>query len=233
MGHAALGDYGGDVAGGGDIEGYDTRHNITANYVYAMPFHNENRLIDAALGGWVVSGTVYHHTGFPFSLVDGNTFNSIASGNLADSVLLAQPIGSVQKPCTSPTAQCFTPAEFAGGVNPALVGPGCTAANPCSNPLPTGFGTQRRNAYVGPNYFNTDFGLRKNFRVTERFGLELGANAYNILNHPNFSAPVTNITNPNFGTIVQTVSPPTTPYGAFSGSLASARIVQLIARMTF
>ena len=33
-----------------------------------MPFHSENRLVDTALGGWIVSGTVYYHTGFPFSL---------------------------------------------------------------------------------------------------------------------------------------------------------------------
>ena len=213
---------------------YDTRHNITANYLYAMPFHNENRIIDAALGGWVVSGTVYYHTGFPFSLVDGVNETNLGSENLGGAVLLAQPIAPVSRTCNSPTAPCFSSADFASGQNPAIVGPGCTAANPCSNPSPTGFGTTRRNSFTGPNYFNTDLSLRKNFRITERFGLTLGANAYNILNHPNFSAPFTNINNPaNFGSIVQTVSPPTTPYGAFSGSLASARIVQLIAKMTF
>jgi hypothetical protein len=65
-------------------------------------------------------------------------------------------------------------------------------------------------------------------------GLQLGANAYNVLNHPNFQGPVNATANGSlFGQIVQTTSPPTTPYGAFAGSLASARILQVIAKFTF
>jgi hypothetical protein len=136
----------------------------------------------------------------------------------------------VTNSCTSPGVQCYSLPQFAGQQNPALTGP----CNPCSNPAPTGFGDIRRNSYRGPNYFNTDFSLRKSFRVTERMGLELGANAYNVLNHPNFQNPVNSTgSSAVFGQIVQTTSPPTTPYGAFAGSLASARILQVIAKFTF
>jgi len=65
--------------------------------------------------------------------------------------------------------------------------------------------------------------------------LQLGANAYNVLNHPNFQNPV-NATGDGpgtFGTILQTTAPPTTPYGAFAGALASARILQVMAKFTF
>jgi hypothetical protein len=211
---------------------YDLRHNLTGNYLYQMPFHSENRLVDTALGGWIVSGTVYFHTGFPFSLVDSGDFDEQLFGsNGAGGTLLAQPIVAVRSSCTSPTVQCYNLAQFAGQVNPALTGP---CAPNCLNPAPTGFGTVRRNSYRGPDYFNTDFSLRKNFRVTERLGLQLGANAYNVLNHPNFQNPVNSTGNGAlFGAIVQTTSPPTTPYGAFAGSLASARILQVIAKFTF
>jgi hypothetical protein len=200
---------------------YDLRQNLTGNYLYQMPFHSENRLIDTALGGWIVSGTLYFHTGFPFSLVDSNDFNSeLAGNNGIGGTLLAQPIVPVQSSCTSPGVQCYTQTDFAGS--------GTT------NPPPTGFGTVRRNSYRGPNYFNTDFSLRKNFRVTERMSLQLGANAYNVLNHPNFQNPVNSTGNGGlFGQIFQTTAPPTTPYGAFAGSLASARILQVIAKFTF
>ena len=211
---------------------YDLRHNITANYLYQIPFHSENRLMDAALGGWIMSGTVYFHTGFPYSLLDAGDFNSELAGNNGSSgVLLAQPITAVANSCTSPGVSCYTLAQFAGQQNPALSGP----CNPCSNPAPAGFGDIRRNAFRGPDYFNTDFSLRKNFRVTERMALQLGANAYNVLNHPNFQNPI-NSTGDGpgvFGTILQTTSPPTTPYGAFAGSLASARILQVMAKFTF
>jgi hypothetical protein len=211
---------------------YDLRHNITANYLYQVPFHSDNRLVDAALGGWMLSGTVYFHTGFPYSLLDAGDFNSELAGNNGSSgVLLAQPITAVANSCTSPGVSCYALAQFAGQQNPALSGP----CNPCSNPAPTGFGDIRRNAFRGPDYFNTDFSLRKNFRVTERMALQLGANAYNVLNHPNFQNPI-NSTGDGpgvFGTILQTTSPPTTPYGAFAGSLASARILQVMAKFTF
>ncbi len=210
---------------------YDLRHNITANYLYQMPFHSENRLVDTALGGWIMSGTIYFHTGFPFSLVDSGDFNQqLAGSNGIAGTLLAQPITAVQNSCQSPGVQCYSLAQFAGQPNPALTGP----CNPCLNPAPTGYGNAVRNTYRGPNYFNTDFSLRKNFRVTERMALQLGANAYNVLNHPNFQNPVNGTGNGAlFGQIVQTTSPPTTPYGAFAGSLASARILQVMAKFTF
>jgi hypothetical protein len=221
---------------------YDLRHNLTANYLYQMPFHSENRLVDAALGGWIMSGTVYFHTGFPFSLVDaGDFFNQLATNNGSGGALLAQPITAVSSSCTSPNVACYTLAEFAGQPNPAITtgtnpsnGLPCGPSNVCNNPAPTGFGNVPRNSYRGPDYFNTDFSLRKNFRVTERMALQLGANAYNVLNHPNFQNPINSTAfGPSFGTILQTTSPPTTPYGAFAGSLASARILQVMAKFTF
>jgi hypothetical protein len=75
--------------------------------------------------------------------------------------------------------------------------------------------------------------LRKNFRVTERLGLQIGANAYNIFNHANFANPGFNTLGSTFGLVTSTVSSPTTPYGAFAGSVANARILQITAKLTF
>jgi hypothetical protein len=72
-------------------------------------------------------------------------------------------------------------------------------------PSPTTFGTIPRNSFRGPGYFNTDLGLKKTFRLTERFGFTLGANAYNILNHPNFANPVSDLSSSAFGTIINAV----------------------------
>ncbi len=193
---------------------YDLRHNLTANYVYTMPFHSEHRLMDAVIGGWVVSGTVFYHTGFPFSPIDTTAQNALngAGENMNGVTVLAAPLPGTRTNCTNPNVPCFTTADFATN---------------------TGFGTVARNAFRGPDYFNTDFSLRKNFRVTERMGLQLGVNAYNVLNHPNFANPITSNTSPSFGSIVSTVSAATTPYGAFVGSLADPRILNLVAKFTF
>jgi hypothetical protein len=225
---------------------YDLRHSLTANYVYTMPFHSEKRLIDLALGGWIVSGTVLYHTGFPFSPVDNLTENGLngAGNNLGGVTVLAQPLDGVvvSRNCTSPSTPCFSAAQFQGQPNPAITtgsnangpcAPLAATPNVCNNPGPFGFGTLPRNSFRGPGYVNSDFSLRKNFRVTERLGLQLGVNAYNVFNHPNFSSPVTSITSPSFGAITSTVSAATTPYGAFVGSLADARILNLVAKFTF
>jgi len=73
----------------------------------------------------------------------------------------------------------------------------------------------------------------KNFHLTERYVFALGANMYNVLNHPNFANPVGDITSGQVGQIINTDIPPTSPYGAFTGSAVSGREIQVTARFTF
>ena len=47
-------------------------------------------------------------------------------------------------------------------------------------------------------------GLSKNFQMSERFRLRFEGTFTNLLNHPNFAAPPTNVTSSSFG-IVQNV----------------------------
>jgi hypothetical protein len=48
---------------------YDIRHNLNAQYVYQLPLKVKNRYLAAALNGWQVSGTVFWHSGIPFSVL--------------------------------------------------------------------------------------------------------------------------------------------------------------------
>jgi hypothetical protein len=75
--------------------------------------------------------------------------------------------------------------------------------------------------------------LKKTIKLNERMGLTIGANAFNVLNHPNFQNPVANLASSSFGRIVSTVSSPTTPYGAFASAAEGMRILQLVAKITF
>jgi hypothetical protein len=52
------------------------------------------------------------------------------------------------------------------------------------------FGNLGRNAFVGPNYRNFDFSLAKDTRLSEKLTLQLRANFYNLVNHPNFANPL-------------------------------------------
>jgi hypothetical protein len=51
------------------------------------------------------------------------------------------------------------------------------------------FGNLRRNAFNGPAYTNWDFSLAKSTKLTERFNMLLRVDAFNVLNHPNFTNP--------------------------------------------
>src|ERR1700736_2388437 len=48
---------------------YDIRHNLNAQYVYQLPVKLQNRLLGYTLNGWQVSGTVFWHSGIPFSVL--------------------------------------------------------------------------------------------------------------------------------------------------------------------
>src|SRR5262249_22628826 len=54
---------------------------------------------------------------------------------------------------------------------------------------PPGQNGSGRNRVVGPHFWNLDSGLAKNFDLTERFKLQFRAEAFNVLNHPNFENP--------------------------------------------
>ena len=63
--------------------------------------------------------------------------------------------------------------------------------------------------------------------------VQVGAQAYNVLNHPNFQNPDFNVSSPTFGSIVSTASTSTSAFGSFLGGDASPRIVQLKAVFQF
>jgi hypothetical protein len=51
------------------------------------------------------------------------------------------------------------------------------------------FGNERRNSLVGPAYKNWDFAVYKDTVITERLSMQLRAEFFNLLNHPNFASP--------------------------------------------
>ena len=77
--------------------------------------------------------------------------------------------------------------------------------------------------------------IMKNFKIPRweaaRFGV--GFQFFNLFNHPNFDKPIKDIADSMFGTIVRTVSPPTSIFGSFENADASFRIIQLRAQFVF
>jgi hypothetical protein len=97
----------------------------------------------------------------------------------------------------------------------------------------SGYSPQRRNQYVGPHFFDMDMGLFKNFKLGERVALGVGAQAYNVFNHPNFLNPDATLSDSTFCQINSMAPMPTSPYGVFLGFDSSVRVVQVSGKLTF
>jgi hypothetical protein len=122
--------------------------------------------------------------------------------------------------------------------NTGTVAQRCGIATPGNYVDPTAFGQQHRNQVFGPGYTDTDINILKAFHValphTDTGRLELGAQFFNALNHPNFAAPGHDLANPTtLGAITSTVSTPTSILGSGLGGDASARLIQLKGTFTF
>jgi hypothetical protein len=88
-----------------------------------------------------------------------------------------------------------------------------------------GFGNAGRNILTGPGLQDVDLGLSKNTIIWERFSLQFRAEAFNLLNHPNFTQPQNNITATTYGQITATRST--------RGDLGSSRQLQLGMKLIF
>jgi hypothetical protein len=212
---------------------YDARHQLSASYIYELPFKSTNRLLSTAIAGWQVSGTFFYRTGFPFSVVDSGTSAGLTSQNLG---------GTTNPGPTIILQPLFTRRNFSDGG--ACVAAPCFGVQGVSNPaapyqfaFPTSFTNPvvGRNAFTGPGFLDGDISLRKNFRINERFVFQLGLNAYNWFNHANYGTPYsqTNFGPSNFGRTIFTSAPPTSPYGAFASAATDMRIAQITAKLNF
>ena len=95
---------------------------------------------------------------------------------------------------------------------------------------PVGFNIGSRNNLRGPGYFDMDMGAAKAFPlIGDRLALKFRVDAFNVFNHPNFSAPCTDITNVSclFGTISSTVGT------TIRNSGPAARVLQASLRLEF
>jgi hypothetical protein len=186
------------------LSDYNIGHNLVINYTWMIPGpHAGSALETLALGGWQLGGIFTLNTGLPFTPQMGpdpygtrSTLsyafpNRITTGpGCQSAVNPGNPTNYINLSCftlpTAPTsfsAQCL---NFSGATQAAPSGQVY-----CANLL----GNVGRNSLIGPGLKNFDFSLFKNFpikRISEAFNAQFRVEAFNIFNHANFVAPITN-----------------------------------------
>jgi len=173
---------------------FDVRHRVVVSPMWATPWFKSGKGLGEALGGWNVIGIFTARTGIPFTVYD---LTDVAIGYTLPRLTPATPVtaysvSSNPAPIINPATNTALANRFslltlpqpnsAATLNPVLglsdYGPSLTGTSWPSNM--TG-----RNAFRGPGAWNLDTAVEKDFKLTERFGLNFRAEGFNIFNHHN------------------------------------------------
>ncbi len=204
---------------------YDIRHNFLVDLTYIEPYHFENKLAQFGAGGWTIAGKAYWRSGLPFTVFNNNAANDLYNGTGNYYVLADVLDNRFSHSCNSFSQPCFQGHFFNGS--------GVSNADAYSDAPQTDFGNVPRNAFYGPHYGDIDLSLYKNiFRNEKGAEFKVGAQAYNLTNHPSFAAPANDASLSNLGQITSDVVSPTGPYGSF-GSTSFGRIVVVTGTLSF
>jgi hypothetical protein len=209
---------------------FDVTHTITSDFIYQLPFgrgrmygSHINRFLDAAIGGWTVSGIPGWRSGQAFSTTTSAYLAGYANND--PGIFVGDPGAlhpNLHKKANGTGAGQLVLYDDAIANNPNSVGVAPT--NLFRNPL--GFEYGSRNSLRGPGALTFDAGVGKRFAIIgDRVTFQLRGDTYNILNHPTFSTPsVVSINSAPFGQI--------TAQNATTGN-GGARLIQVSGRIEF
>jgi Carboxypeptidase regulatory-like domain len=173
------------------VASFDIPQSLVGGYTYDLPIGKgkllgfNNSLANKLLDGWTTSGTVTLQSGKPINVTTELSLAGI--GAILPNVVAGQPL--------------YGPADGRGSFVPSVdkyINIGAFAS-----PAPFTFGN-------APRYFDSlrafglrdwDVALQKRFPVTERIGITLKGEFFNVLNVVNFGAPNADIQSAAFGKI--------------------------------
>lgn len=169
------------------LSNFDRRHNFQLTNILELPFgrgrkylSGANRAVSSVVSGWQVNNIVSWYSGVPFSVTaDGGALNAPGSSQRADLIKSEVTINSDRR---GPGQKYFDTTAFA-------------------QPVGARFGTAAWNILRGPVVFQWDFGLFRQFQLTEKVNLQFRAESFNFTNTPQWGNPNGNVNANNFGEI--------------------------------
>ena len=211
---------------------YDARQRLVASYDYKLPLPasmSQNLIAKEALGDWHLAGLTVLQTGFPITITDAGTYNSlwcdvwVYYGCPDDANTTKFSIQKYNPRANPATHQYFNTGSFyQEGASPA-------APNTVTN-LGV-FGNVKRNFFHGPGFNYTNLSVYKNFPFGHEAssGLQIMLQAANVFNHANFANPDGNYTDgPYFGQTFGVKSS-----ADYNGDPAPGRTAQIVGKVTF
>jgi hypothetical protein len=167
---------------------FNRTHQFSGSFNYELPIGRGRRwladargLTEALAGGWQLNAIVTLLSGRPFT-----PQYSAADVSQQRPDLVGDPYASI------PAGLYFNPGAFAKPV--------ATAA------APDLYGNAGRNILTAPAFKNLDLSLTKMLALARGTRLQLRAEAFNVLNHPNFQVPQFLLDNSNVGRVTATAN---------------------------
>jgi hypothetical protein len=178
---------------------FDRTHRFVLSYVWEMPqpsFAGHSRSGRLAFWNWQSSAILTAMSGLPIDIVDtaAGSFYGLANGGnpLARPSLVA---GASCKNATQdvPAGYFFNSTVFARPIVQAGQPIPSSGGVAMASAVGTDIGDVGRNCLRGPRQVNFDFSLTKLFPLSESRAFEFRSEFFNLLNHPNFANPISNL----------------------------------------
>lgn len=168
---------------------YDRPHRLTGNFVYQLPFYeNQQGFLGKLLGGWQINSFFSFQSGAPFTVLNGaDPFGAL---NGIDGL-----VGNAIRPNLTTTQDLsrMTITQLYGST-------GVTNARSFFRQITSAerVGNAGRNILRGDRFTNIDFGVIKNTQISERVRVQFRMDMFNAMNNRNFGIPEGRINAPNF-----------------------------------
>ncbi len=198
---------------------FDVRHSLTAAITYNWPpgATKAGTLKRALFRDWSIDAFVRARTATPVNVA---ARTGLIIGDLVD----------VQRPDLIAGVPLYLKDSTSGG--------GRRINRDAFSVPPDRQGALGRNSLRGFGFSQVDVALRRRFALTEGIALQLRAEFFNLLNHPNFGEPVNDLNNRLFGRSVQMLGRSLGTGGVNGGlsplyQIGGPRSIQLAVRLQF
>lgn len=193
------------------LSDFDVRQHFAGTAIYNLPFHRND-----LVSGYRLEAIMQYQTGNPVNIVAGSdSFNGVTG--LSRPTQLSNVVRSKKQLAGAPNVTLFqsTGQAYGGTIcdntnytaTCALEIQGTQASSTATTApsVYTGLGTMQRNAFTGPGFADLDMSGEKETKlIGEHLTFTLRADAFDILNHPNFGQPSGNVQSSSFGQITAT-----------------------------
>ena len=197
---------------------FNVPHRFVTAYVYQLPFGrgkkfagNVNRVADAVVGGWELTGIATFQTGFPFTIDANDAQSYLGTPSQRANIV---PGCKIHSELTAPFQR----------INTACF----------SQPLPGEYGNIGRNTLTQPGINNFDMGFDKNVSLGEHARFQLSVQTFNTFNHHQYNINVGGLATAGSGggsSVDSNVNDAT--FGVITGVVGAPRILQLSGKITF